>query len=173
MGCEICGLAPGKYSVCVHSPSKRYLDPCLWGTRTTFEIDAKDSAKTQYSDVKLDLKRGTLIRFLVEDPDALLNPSSKSPSKARLGAGVWTPNGEYIPILPIQINSHLWIFEVAVPKKSGLHAAFRRTNVGINYLRDSKSAPELLFVDSPSGFGLMVPDSDSPQTYRFQVTKAK
>ena len=30
---DVADLPEGKYSVCVHSPAKEFLDPCLWGAR--------------------------------------------------------------------------------------------------------------------------------------------
>ena len=123
--------------------------------------------------MKIDLQRAVLLRFVVEDPDGLLDKSAKSAAKASLGAGIWTPTGQYIPLFPVQLSAKRQLFEVAVPRNSGLHADFRRVGVGITYLRDSKSEPEVLFVDSPSGFGLMIPDKTDPQTYRFQVSAEK
>lgn len=170
---DFADLPEGKYSVCVQSPAKEFLDPCLWGTRSTFTVDAKDAAKSQHTDVKIDLQRAVLLRFIVEDPDRLLDKTSKAAGQASLGAGIWTPSGEYIPLFPVQLSPTRQLFEVAVPRNSGLHADFRRVGVGIAYLRGSKSEPEILYVDSTAGFGLMIPDKSDPQMFRFQVSAEK
>jgi hypothetical protein len=170
---EFSDLSAGTYSICVQSQDGVYLNPCVWGERQTVEIDGKTAGKSQFAGIKISLQRGVKLQFVVEDPDSLLAESQTAATGKSLSAGVWTPAGEYIPMLGVPVNKTRWLFETVVPKNIGLHAHFRCTGIGLRYMRAGEADPELLFVDSAAGFGLMVPNKDTDMSLRFRVSAVK
>lgn len=87
---ELQGIDPSDYSVCVHVEDPTLLNPCLWpGERTAVTLKASSSA----GGLKIRLRKGTTIRFRIEDPEGLLPSFRKPEASGALLVGVWTKEG--------------------------------------------------------------------------------
>lgn len=106
----VTGLPPGDYTVCVNVPGQPYLDPCLWGGAPYTHVRAGQTAT-----VNVILERGVFLSVHVNDPQALLPISQKSPLDfGHLKVGVIFGKGAFLAALRVSARANAQDYRLAV-----------------------------------------------------------
>ena len=122
---QIRNLPPGKFSLCIQTPSHSYLDPCEWnGSPMAVTLVSGQAA----SGISIKLTPASTLSVRVQDAQKTLNQLTKDGRRADLTVGVWGPKGIYYParVSPVPLAENLqagqttYSYQIAVPRDTAL-----------------------------------------------------
>lgn len=91
---EVKGIDPSDYAVCVLVQDPSLLNPCLWpDERVTVKLQGNDKV----GGMKIRLRKGTTLRFRIDDPEGVMASDRKPTARGVVAVGMWTKDGMFEP----------------------------------------------------------------------------
>lgn len=109
---EVKGVDPSDYAVCVLVQDPTLLNPCLWpDERVTIKLQGNEKV----GGIKIRLRKGTTIRFHIDDPEGVMVSDRNPTARGVVAVGVWTKDGMFEPARKVSEDPRGQDYVLTVP----------------------------------------------------------